>query len=288
MTTPAAPAARYHRWPAVLGVAAATLLVLVATAEVIGWPFLADPLQRWLSNSLQRQVSVAIDGRTPASVSVRLLGRLRLEAPQIEIGAPAWSHAPYMLRARDAVMSLHYADLWRAQRGEPLRIHMLEATELDVEIERLADGRASWQFGAGPARNEPPLQVLQMPLFDRLRAETGTLRYSDDALGLRVAMRLAPIESSTAPVGGVAGGLAAAEVRTVGTQAELRGVWHGQPLVMTIRSKGGLAWTDRDASAQAVPVVLDGSVGDRSAAFAGEAVDVLGTASKAMAANAAR
>src|SRR5205814_9393819 len=230
-------------------------------------------------------------GHTPASVSVRLLGRLRLEAPQIEIGAPAWSHAPYMLRARDAVMSLHYADLWRAQRGEPLRIHMLEAAEIDADIERLADGRASWQFGAEPAHDEAAAQVLQMPLFDRLKAESGTLRDRDDLRGLRFAFRFSAIDTpaADAPAGGVASAMPAAATQSAGTRAELQRTWHDRPLILVIRSRSLLPWVDRDASAEAMRVRLEGSLGGRPIAVDGPAADVLGMAAKTMAsANAAR
>ncbi|TMH37205.1 MAG: hypothetical protein E6H58_00180 [Betaproteobacteria bacterium] len=103
MSEPAA--ARWHRrWPWVLIALLVSVGTVLAACETLGWPFLADPMQRWLSSTLDRRVSLAIDGHTPASVSVHLLGGIRLDAPAIEIAAPAWSHAPYMLRARDAVM----------------------------------------------------------------------------------------------------------------------------------------------------------------------------------------
>lgn len=123
---------RYHRWPAVVGSIAAVLLVAVASCEVLGWPFLAEPAQRWLTQVLQRDVSMTVDGHMPASVRVRLLGRLRIEAPQIEIGGAHGAAAPAALRARDAVMTLRYADLWRARDGERLRIHRVEAAQLQV------------------------------------------------------------------------------------------------------------------------------------------------------------
>ena len=37
-------------------------------------PFLAQPMQRWLTQALQRDVDLSLDGHTPASVRVRLLG----------------------------------------------------------------------------------------------------------------------------------------------------------------------------------------------------------------------
>jgi uncharacterized protein involved in outer membrane biogenesis len=263
------PASIYHRWPAVLGVAAAALLVFVATCEVLGWPFLAEPLQQWLSASLQRRVSVAVDGHTPASVSVRLFGRLRLEAPQIDVGAPSWSQARHMLLARDAVMSLHYADLWRAHRGQPLRIQMLEAAEVDVDIERLSDGRASWQFGARAQKDMSP-HSLEMPLFRHLKAESGTLRYRDEQAGSRIAARIAP----------------AAALPASGTLAELRGMWRNAPVTITLRSPARLAWVDRDGDDPPQPVLIEGSLGDKRLGFDGPAVDVLSVLSTTLKAGA--
>jgi hypothetical protein len=62
-------------------------------------------------------------------VRVHLLGRLRIEAPLVKIG-PA--DAP-VLHARDAVIELSYADLWRASRGGPLQIRSLQAAEVALD-----------------------------------------------------------------------------------------------------------------------------------------------------------
>ncbi|HEV7915739.1 MAG TPA: hypothetical protein VGP22_18400 [Albitalea sp.] len=196
MSTVPAPATRHRRrWPWLLPLVV-LLPAIVAGGEAWGWPFLAEPIQRWLSSTLQRRVDMAIDGHMPASVSVRLLGRIRLEAPAIEIGAPPWSRAPYMLRARDAVMSLHYADLWRAHRGQPLRIASLDAAEVDAMIERLPDGRASWQFGTKAAPPAVAVLPFRMPLFDQLKVGSGTVRWRDERAGLHAALRLSTTEGS--------------------------------------------------------------------------------------------
>ena len=62
-----------------------------------------------------------------------------------------------------------------AYRGDPLRVRDLQAASLDVQLERLADGRASWQFGA--AKPVPPTEtaVLTLPRFDHLQVDVGKL-----------------------------------------------------------------------------------------------------------------
>lgn len=257
---------RYRRWPGILAVGVSAMLVAVAICETIGWPFLAEPMQRWLSSSLQRRVSLAVDGVTPASARVRLLGRIRLEAPKIEIGAPSWSQAPYMLRASDAVMVLHYADLWRAQRGEPLRIHSLQAAELDGQIERLADGRASWQFGPHRAIQEPGVNAFRMPLFEHLKVDTGALRYRDEPAQLRIAARFVSTDDGQAPAPGMTAN---------GLQIRAEGTWGDRPVALTLRAAGALPWADRAQQGPPVPIVVEARIGDAHLTVHGTAVDAL-------------
>jgi hypothetical protein len=256
------PAPRYHRWPAVLVLVGALLLVGVATCEVLGWPFLAGPIQGWLSSSLHRRVNLSIDGHTPASVVVHLLGRVRIEAPQIEIGAPPWSEAPRMLVARDAVVSLHYADLWRAHRGGALRIHMLEAAELDADIERLADGRASWHFGAAPPATNRAAHTLQFPLFDRLKLQAGTLRLRDEVSGLRLTLQSVPTDAAPAESAPLA--------------LRGRGSWRGQALDLLLRSSGPMPWLDRSGADERMPLTVEAMLGETRVVLEGSAVDALG------------
>lgn len=184
MNTAALPSIpRYRRWPAVLGGLAAFMLVLIASCEAIGWPFLAEPIQRWLSDSLHRRVSLAIDGNTPASVVVRLFGGVRIEAPLIEIGPPPGSHSAHMLHASDAVISFRYADLWRAHRGESLRIRMLAADELDADIERLADGTLDAEVSVNVAQADFDDQSGRQPLRGTWRASEGRVSWVPSAHG---------------------------------------------------------------------------------------------------------
>ncbi len=162
------------RWPAAV---LAALLLAVAVGEWAGWPFLGRPLASALSRQLDRRVELGADS---GQFRARFLGGLRLRSAVIDIAAPAWSQAPHLLHAVDAEVDLRYIDLWRAGRGERLRIESLRAAQVDAHAERRADGRASWQFGApdAAASAPPPPQLM------RVAVTQGHLRYSDVPLKL--------------------------------------------------------------------------------------------------------
>jgi hypothetical protein len=155
---------RPGRWRA-LGAARAMALALLlaavsgaaglAIAESLGWPFLAGPLERMLSRTLERRVQIGavVDPGAPVREEgqadgpadrfrVRLVGGVLLQAPRIEIAAPSWSTAPYLLRASDVQLELRYADLWRRWRSgpeQPLRIQRMQAAQLEqcLALQRL-------------------------------------------------------------------------------------------------------------------------------------------------------
>lgn len=275
----------------------ALLLVLVAAVlvcEWLGWPFLAKPIERKLAEVLQRHVSFGGDAAgTAARLKLRLLGRLRIEAPYLEIGAPQWSRSPHLLVARDATLRLGYGDLWHAYRGAPLRIRGLRAARADIVLERLADGRASWQFGPPPAADAPP---TQLPRFDRLEVDAGNLRYADAPMDADVQASFSLVDGSgrsgsAAPAGtaSVAASSPGAGVPASGPngpavpkagapnglKVDASGRWRGFPLKIDLQSIGVLPWVADDAAATAIPLRLDSSVGGARLAFDGTVTDAL-------------
>ena len=104
---------RVLRWTGgVFGV----LVLAVVACEVAGWPFLARPVERALSDTLKREVLLraADDSTSTRGATVRFLGGLKVQVPLLQIGAPVWSQKPYFLHAEGARMRLSYAALWRA------------------------------------------------------------------------------------------------------------------------------------------------------------------------------
>ena len=267
--------------------AASVLLVLIAVitlGESLGWPFLAAPLERVLSNKLDRRVSISAEADHNASHAkkfrVRFIGGLSLYAPQVEIAAPAWSTAPHLLLARDVALELRYVDLWHAYRGQPLRVRSLQADMLDGQLARLADGRASWQFGADPTAGT----TRAIPVFDHLQVGQGTLNYQDAPFMIDAQGRFSliagpsmpppqqtPAASNTAPVVSQADTSPGTMV-----QANVTGYYRRLPLKIDLAASGVLPWAANEAQKDApAQLTLDATVGSANLVFKGNATDAL-------------
>jgi len=253
----------------------ATLVAGFALGEWLGWPFLASPLQNQFAKTLERQVHLITTADPNKSgsqtFSVRFVGGVRFYAPQLEISAPVWSRAPHMVLARDVSLELRYADLWRAFRGHPLRIHRLQAGMLDGHLERLADGRASWQFK--PAAAEPV--SVSVPAFDYLQVSTATLRYRDELFATDVSARASLVEDSSlglAPSIPVDPAKSAANRPANGLQATATGRFRDQALKLDLTSSGVMPWLAEDAPAP-VPLTLNATVGRAHLRFEGGIVE---------------
>ena len=259
-TTGALPARRWRAGIGIMSLIGLALLVVVAVSEALGWPFLVQPLNRWLSNQLERPVQLASvdaaasEGKT--AFSIRFIGGVRLRSSQIEVGAPGWSTAGHTLRARDILLELRYADLWRAHRGQPLHVELLHAQQLDAQLERLADGRASWHLSpdAVPAdtADRPAL-----PSFGQVTLGAGTLRYRDEPLDIDVELRLS---------------LSDAAAGSERLQMQASGTWRGQPLKAELHSPA-TPLTGADATRAALSLSLKASLGRAKLLFDGQAED---------------
>lgn len=188
----AAPASHraWRRWQLVAAGVLLALLAAMALGEWRGWPFLVPPLQRVLSDRLERSVDLSADAAGSGDVRLRFVGGVQLRAPRLVVGAPAWSQAPHLLQANEVAVDLRYVDLWRAYRGEPLRVQRLEAETLDSHLERRADGHASWQFGSQPPDAAP--RPLSLPRFVHQRLGSADLHVHDEILAVHADGRVSP------------------------------------------------------------------------------------------------
>lgn len=254
----AAPARR--RWPWAVAAGLLVLVAALAACEWRGWPFLAQPLERWLTTTLGLRVSFAAGGDAGArDLRIRLLGGLTLESAQLEIGAPDWSREPHLLQASGARLTLRYADLWRLRQGERLRVASLSADRLDVRLERPDAQRASWQFRAAPEASE----AARLPEFERLVVNEGTIRYGDAPRRLRL-----DAQATLGEGDGAAGVPAGLHLTATGRyrEAELR---------VQLDTDTVLPWVEDDRAAPPVAVRIDGRSGAARLRFDGRARDAL-------------
>jgi uncharacterized protein involved in outer membrane biogenesis len=274
-----------RRWPLIGALVLLALLAGVAIEEWLGWPFLAAPLQRVLSDKLDRPVRISANSdlntnahraSSPKGFHVHFLGGVRLYAPQLEIAAPTWSASPHLLLARDIALELRYTDLWRAYRGQPLRIKSLQADFLDAHLEREADGRATWQFGPDPtAGADEPL-----PLFDHLQVANGTLRYRDDPYAIDTEARFSLKNGSSLTVASAEASASSPASVTTGQpdnalQLNATGHYLKLPLKIDLASSGVLPLASSEALTLPVQVNLDATVGGANLVFRGSATDAL-------------
>lgn len=234
----------------------------LAVGESMGWPFLAGPLQSQLQQKLGRDVRLsAANDKGQATASLHFWGGIRLQSRFLEIGAPAWSRAPYFLSAQDLDLHLRYSDVWRAWQGHQLLVQSLAARQLTVYLERTADGQASWQMAKSGAAPKPPrIQNIDLP--------AGTVHFSDAPLALNFEAQLnlsSPAGSSSAPL--------VSQNRVLRSTA--RGHYRQNAFQITLQSTGALPWEVDAAQGTPVAVKLAASLGQASLNFEGAARDFL-------------
>lgn len=258
-------------------VAAGVVLALVAgfaVGEGLGWPFLAGPLERSASRLLDREVRLSADPPAgeaePTPFQVRFLGGLRLHSPVLHIAAPTWSTAPHLLRAHDVTVALRYGDLWRASQGDALRLRQLQATALDVVLERRADGRASWQFGTPPAADRAAPAPL--PVVEALQVPQGQLTVNDLPLALKLDVRFSLVDgTATGQPPATPAVPAAATADSHRLQLHASGRFGDFPVKLEARSNGLLPWVTEGAPP--APFSLKATVGQAAIEFQGTVGD---------------
>lgn len=181
-------------------------------AEFYGWPFLMQPFEQMLSKRLGKKVSFCLDKemscRTNAGKTnqfqVRFMGGLSFQTPYLEVAAPAWSKAPYLIQAKDVKVKLRYIDLWHAYRTfsnkpwdatHPLQVNFfniksLSANWLGAYLEVLSDGRVSWQLA------EKNHSMSFIPMFNQLQIEKGYIEYHDSLRKLNLITHLSLVNKA--------------------------------------------------------------------------------------------
>ena len=229
---------------------------LLGVFELMGWPFAAKPAERWLSETLQREIVLTKAGDTDPEFKLRLIGGIRLTLGNFKIGSPAWSTAPHMIKGEQVTLGLNYTDLlaWRGASDKALRIDTLKADALDGYLERRADGLASWQF----SKDESNEQAKPPPTFGLLAIKSGTIRYVDAPLNLNLIANLSLQEGETG---------------TDALKVDAKGEYLNKKLNIDLASTGVLPWVAQNA--EPIPVALNITLGTTKLAFKGLATDAL-------------
>lgn len=260
---PPPPAPRRRRAAFVAAGIVAALLAAVAVCEWQGWPFLAGPAERVLSNRLQREVR--LDGEERDGFSLRLIGPIRVNTPSLRVANAAWADAAAgpMLSAEGVALRMRWRDLMAFRDGRPLRIEGLQADSIRVALERRADGVANWQFT--PAQTKPSAEAggFQGANFGLLQVGRGDLRLVDETMQLQLDAQFALAE------GAAAGDQA-------GLRAQAKGRYGVSPLRATLRTGSALPWFSEDDNSPAVPVDFGLQVGTAKLGFTGRLRDLLG------------
>lgn len=232
------------------------LLIALGLGEWMGWYFLAKPAQKWLGQSLNREVVLSQPDQARTDFKLRLIGGIRLELRHVQVGAPGWSESPHLVQAKNLVLAMRYSDLldWRMNPESALRIQTLKADFLDAYLERLADGRASWQLNP----DKPPSESPPFPVFGLLAVKSGTVRYSDAPLDLTMTAQLALQEGAE---------------KNQGLKVQAEGAYQKKKLGLNLSSSGVLPWVAEDS--EPVPVQLNASLGGLRLKFDGLATDAL-------------
>ncbi len=268
-------------------------VAVVGVCEWRGWPFLEKPAERWLSQRLARDVDFNVGVTTSASSSggpgrrfhLRLIGPLRFDTAGLRIANPDWSQRQPMLQAQDAQLTLHWRDLLALRRGEPLRIESLVADRLQLQLERLPDGRSSWQFGnPNPKAEKPGHSGFEGLRFGRLAVREGRVQMDDRPLQLAFDARLSLEESSlpapastSAAASAPAPTAAASAPRATGIVGRAEGRYRGHPMTATLRTGPALAGLTADLEAAAVPMQLKLEAGPARLHFDGQVRDLFGS-----------
>ncbi len=138
-----------------LGLFLLTLLIIIAVCELLGWPFLRKPAERFMASSLERQV------RIDRPFQLRLIGGIRLHAGGLWISAPDQFGVPHLVDAKDVVLNLRYRDLLDIKDGDPYLIKAIKVETISAELIRHQDGKSTWQFDKDESEPVRPFPIIE-------------------------------------------------------------------------------------------------------------------------------
>lgn len=210
-----------RRWLIALLVLLLPVVALLA-CEWARWPFLQQPLERYMADKLGRAV---VFGK---HFQLRLLGPVRVESDGLRVDGLQPADSPLLLAeplrlnvSWRSLLDLRHPD-GDAADPKPLQVRSLDVDKLEVNLQRSADGRANWHFK--PLGAEQPAAAASRPIvlpnFGRLTLNNGVIRVDDAPMALQMVAKVQTHEGTQlegAGTGPTAGRPAAGTARGAGS-----------------------------------------------------------------------
>lgn len=235
--------------PRVLWSVGAVLLVpfllAVLYITIFGWNWLRGPLERMAADQTGR--ALVIQGDLTVDIA---WPTVRLHAAELRFANPAWAQEKQMVAAEGVAVSVDVPALFQRQLVFP----QVTLERAIVFLEHATDDRKSWLLDLQQQDEGARVQI------GRVTLDHGSLGYDD--LRQKTSIR-AEISSSAQ----VAKGSTAGDLR-------FKVVGHYKDLPVSGEGSGGPVLALRD-TAQAYPLVLDGSVGKTGVHLDGSVTDLM-------------
>ena len=263
----------FARWQLLTLSILLALVLCVALGEWAGWPFLEKPLENFLTKKLERSIRFSGDASTTLNknasatqsknkFSIRFIGGVTLKSSKFTIGAPSWSQSEPFLSANNINLKLRYIDLWHAYHNEPLRIERLQAASLNTHLERLADGKASWQFN----KKVPTEKTISLPSFGLLDVKEGVLTLDDALLESKIDAQFS--------LNNIDQDINNKQPYTF-LKAHATGYYHKLPLIVEMASSGAIPINTKNPGPIPIALTLEAKLGKATLTFKGHATDAL-------------
>ncbi len=240
------------RWA--IGAAAAFLATVILIGELMQWPLLKRPFQSLAQSATRAEVS--FDG----DFAARLFWQPFVSVQHLKVSSPPYPQLDHLLDANGVTLHWRWGDLWRAWRGQPLRLQSLRAETLDLQLVRDMNGRASWQIFDEKSDGE---EGDPLPRFDRLAIDRGNIRFTDAPLATHIDMQMRGTEGEGQK----------------GYKAQVAGLVRALPLDLAIEAAGALPLLRNDPADKdqpvAAPLTVKGSAGRSKISFVGIASSML-------------
>lgn len=152
----------------IFGAIVLAIILIVAFCEVIGWPFLRQPLEQFLQKKLERNVKI------DSPFKLNFIGGIKLQAAGFSISAPTEFKVPYLASAKDVELKLRYSDLWGIEAGAPYVIKSIKAEQLDAHLSRYLNGKSTWQF-----KKKEKDAIRPFPMIQALMIRKGQAHVDD-------------------------------------------------------------------------------------------------------------